>query len=323
MTQKSQPAVRSSGPGVRHRLVSWMLRHLQVFFFTLGQLTRSPLGSVMTASVIGIALALPAGLYVLLENAQSMSRGWDGTAQISLFLRSDVSDEDAARLAKRIGSMTQVSTTRVITREEALAEFQEMSGFGNALQALEANPLPSVIVVQPAAGHADAQGVQQLVDQLGSRAEVDIAQFDLQWVRRLYALMEIVQRGVLVLAGLLSLAVLLIVGNTIRLAIENRRDEIEIAKLVGATDAFIRRPFLYTGFWYGLLGGLLAMLLVGSSLELLREPVRQLALLYYSDFALLGLEGRASAVLVGTGALLGLGGSWVAVGRHLYSIEPS
>ncbi len=323
MTQKVQPAVRTSGPGVRHRLVSWLLRHLQVFFFTLGQLSRSPLGSAMTASVIGIALALPAGLYVLLENAQSMSRGWDGTAQISLFLRGDVSDQEAVDLADRIGSMTEVSKTRVITREQALAEFQEMSGFGNALQALEANPLPSVIVVQPAVGHADSQAVQQLVNRLGSQSQVDIAQFDLQWVRRLYALMEIVQRGVLVLAGLLSLAVLLIVGNTVRLGIENRREEIEVAKLVGATDAFIRRPFLYTGFWYGLVGGLLALLLVGSSLELLREPVRQLALLYYSDFSLLGLEGSASTVLVGSGALLGLGGSWVAVGRHLGSIEPS
>lgn len=323
MTQKAQPAVRSSGPGVRHRLVSWILRHLQVFFYTLGQLTRSPFGSAMTASVIGIALALPAGLYVLLENAQSMSRGWDGTAQISLFLRSDVSDQEATELAERIGSLAEVGTTRVITREEALTEFQEMSGFGNALQALDANPLPTVIVVQPTAGHSDAQAIQQLVDRLGSQAEVDIAQFDLQWVKRLYALMEIVQRGVLVLAALLSLAVLLIVGNTIRLGIENRRDEIEVAKLVGATDAFIRRPFLYTGFWYGLFGGLLAMLLVGSSLELLREPVRQLALLYYSNFALLGLKGQASTVLVGSGALLGLGGSWVAVGRHLGSIEPS
>ncbi len=323
MNQKAQPAVRSTGPGIRHRVVSWLLRHLQVFVYTLGQLTRSPFGSAMTASVIGIALALPAGLYVLLENAQSMSRGWDGTAQISLFLRADVTDRRAAELAERIASLAEVTTTRLITRQEALAEFQEMSGFGNALQALEANPLPSVIVAQPAVGHADAQGIQRLVDRFGSQAEVDIAQFDLQWVKRLYALMEIVQRGVLVLAALLSVAVLLIVGNTIRLGIQNRRDEIEIAKLVGATNAFIRRPFLYTGFWYGLFGGLLAMLLVGSSLELLREPVRQLALLYYSEFALLGLDGEASLVLVGSGAFLGLGGSWVAVGRHLGSIEPS
>ncbi len=323
MNQKSQPAVRSTGPGIRHRVVSWFLRHLQVFFYTLGQLTRSPFSSAMTASVIGIALALPAGLYVLLENAQSMSRGWDGTAQISLFLRADVTDRKATELAERIASLAEVTTTRLITREEALAEFQEMSGFGNALQALQANPLPNVIVAQPAVGHSDAQGIQRLVDRFGSQAEVDIAQFDLQWVKRLYALTEIVQRGVLVLAALLSVAVLLVVGNTIRLGIQNRRDEIEVAKLVGATNAFIRRPFLYTGFWYGLCGGLLAMLLVGSSLELLREPVRQLALLYYSEFALLGLDGKASLVLVGSGAFLGLGGSWVAVGRHLGSIEPS
>ncbi len=323
MNQKAQPAVRTRGPGIRHRIVSWLLRHLQVLFYTLGQLTRSPFGSAMTASVIGIALALPAGLYVLLENAQSMSRGWDGTAQISLFLREDVTDRKAAELAKHIASLAEVTKARLITREEALAEFKRMSGFGNALQALESNPLPNVIVAQPAADHADAEGIQRLVDRFGSQAEVDIAQFDLQWVKRLYAVMEIVQRGVLVLAGLLSVAVLLIVGNTIRLGIQNRREEIEVAKLVGATNAFIRRPFLYTGFWYGLFGGLLAMLLVGASLELLREPVRQLALLYYSEFSLLGLDGEASLILVSSGAFLGLGGSWVAVGRHLGSIEPS
>ncbi|MDJ0872354.1 MAG: permease-like cell division protein FtsX [Gammaproteobacteria bacterium] len=323
VTQRAQPAIRRRGPGIRHRTISWALRHLQVFFYTLGQLTRSPFGSAMTASVIGIALALPAGLYVLLENAQSMSSGWEGTAQISLFLHSKVSDGRAAELAGQMASLPEVSTARVITRAEALAEFQEMSGFGAALEALEANPLPSVIVVQPAVAHSDAEAVKGLVAKFATQAEVDIAQFDLQWVKRLYALMEIVQRGVLVLAALLSVAVLLIVGNTIRLDIENRREEIEIAKLVGATNAFIRRPFLYAGFWYGLFGGLLAYALVSSALELLREPTRQLALLYYSDFALLGLEGTASMVLVGSGALLGLGGSWVAVGRHLSSIEPS
>ena len=223
----------------------------------------------------------------------------------------------------QIASLTEVSAARVITKAEALAEFQEMSGFGAALDALEANPLPSVVVVQPAATHSDAEAVKTLVAAFATQAEVDVAQFDLQWVKRLYAMMEFVQRGVLVLAALLSVAVLLIVGNTIRLSIENRRDEIEIAKLVGATNAFIRRPFLYTGFWYGLFGGLLAHALVSSALELLREPTRQLALVYYSDFALLGLEGAASTVLVGSGALLGLAGSWVAVGRHLSSIEPS
>ena len=323
VSQRAQPAVRSRGPGIRHRTISWGLRHLQVFFYTLGQLTRSPFGSIMTASVVGIALALPAGLYVLLENAQSMSRGWEGTAQISLFLHSAVSDGRAAELAVQIASLTEVSAARVITKAEALAEFQEMSGFGAALDALEANPLPSVVVVQPAATHSDAEAVKTLVAAFATQAEVDVAQFDLQWVKRLYAMMEFVQRGVLVLAALLSVAVLLIVGNTIRLSIENRRDEIEIAKLVGATNAFIRRPFLYTGFWYGLFGGLLAHALVSSALELLREPTRQLALVYYSDFALLGLEGAASTVLVGSGALLGLAGSWVAVGRHLSSIEPS
>ncbi len=323
MSEKARGAVRSTGPGLGNRLLSWVLRHLQVFFYTLGQLTQSPIGTAMTASVIGIALALPAGLYVLLENAQSVSRGWDDTAQISLFLRSDVSEQQATVLAQTIASLAEVSSTRLITRAEALAEFQEVSGFGDALNALDANPLPHVIVVQPAVVHTDAAGIGKLVGQFDAITEVDIAQFDFQWVKRLYGLIEIVQRGVLILAALLALAVLLIVGNTIRLGIENRREEIEIAKLCGATDAFIRRPFLYTGLWYGLLGGLIALLLVSSSLELLRGPVGQLAALYYSDFSLLGLAGLPSVVLIGSGTGLGLAGSWVAVGRHLGAIEPT
>jgi len=291
-------------------------------FYTMGQLSRRPLGSLMTASVVGIALALPSGLYVLLENVRAVSRGWDGTAGISLFLRADVDDDGAVRLAHTIQTMPQVASTRWVSRVDALAEFRKASGLGDALEALEANPLPHVIMVRPQTAHTAPEDIRRLVDDLDARPEVDIAQFDLQWVQRLFGIMAIVQRGVLVLGAVLSVAVLLIVGNTIRLAIQNRRAEIEIAKLFGATNAFIRRPFLYTGLGYGLLGGVIAMLVVGSSLELLKGPVGQLAELYYSDFVLQGLGREASLVLVGAGAALGLTGSWVAVGRHLGAIEP-
>ncbi len=312
-----------TGPGWRRRLVSWLVRHLQVFFYTLGQLSRGPANTLLTTSVIGIALALPAGLYVLVDNAQAVSRGWDGTAQISVFLKQDVDDAAGTKAAGELGHMPEVESVRYISKTEALQEYERMSGFPQALKALESNPLPGVIVVQPRPAFAQPAAVQALVDRLSKRSDVDFAQFDLQWVKRFYAIMQIVQRGVLVLAGLLSVAVLLIVGNTIRLGIQNRRDEIEIAKLFGATNAFIRRPFLYTGLWYGIIGSVIAWLLVSLAFELLRGPARHLADLYYSDFLLHGLDPTASAILVACGTVLGLLGSWLAVGQHLGDIEPS
>ncbi len=324
---KAKVAVKRPGRvaahGIRHHATSWLLRHAQVFLYSLGQLSRQPFGSLLTASVIGITLALPAGLHVLLGNAQVTTRGWDSHAHITLYLRIGVDDSRAARLADDIGEMPEVAQTRLITRTEALAEFRTTSGFGDVLDALDSNPLPAVIIVRPQDRYAEPAGVGRLVTALQKREEIELAQFNLQWVKRLYAMMAIVQRGVLVLAGLLSVAVLLIVGNTIRLSIHSRRAEIEVAKLFGATDAFIRRPFLYSGLWYGLAGGLIALALVNGSVNLLGGPVGQLAELYYSDFSLAGLDAHATMAVIAGGASLGLGGSWLAVGRHLRAIEPT
>lgn len=305
------------------RVGPWLIRHLQSLVYTLGQLFRVPGATAMTASVIGIALALPAGLYVLLENAQQLSRGWDGSAQISLFMHPSVTEADGEKAARRLRGRVEVASVDVISRTEALEEYRRLSGFSDVLKALgNENPLPVVLVLTPAPGHADPDTVRSLVDELGGRKDVDLAQYDLEWVKRLYAIMETLQRGVLLLAGLLALGVLLIVGNTIRLGIQNRREEIEIAKLFGATDAFIRRPFLYSGFWYGLLGGIIAWLLVVGAFSLLREPVMAVAALYHSDFVLVTLDFLSVVAVLSVGALLGLGGSWLAVGRHLGDIEP-
>ena len=302
------------------RLRAWLSRHLQVLVSSLGQLVRAPLGTLMTGGVIGIAL----GLYVLLENFQTVSRDWDGSAQISLFLAPAMSDADAREMAEELGRRPELDRVRVITRGEALDEYRRLSGFNDVLDALGAeNPLPAVLVLHPAPSHSGPAAIQNLLHELERRGDVEIAQYDLQWLKRLYAIMEIVQRGILVVAALLALGVMLIVGNTIRLSIQNRREEIEIAKLCGATDAFIRRPFLYTGLWFGLLGGVVAWTLVAASFELLRRPVGDLAALYYSDFLLVSIDAQTTIGLLGTGAALGLIGSWLAVGRHLDAIEPS
>jgi cell division transport system permease protein len=299
-------------------------RHLQACVSTLGQLVRAPLGTLMTVAVVGIALALPTGLYVLLDNVSAVSQGWDGNAEISLFLRADLGDRDAEVIAGELGKRPEIQNVRVIGKAQALEEYRRLSGFEDVLSAFDReNPLPAVLVLEPRPDHADAPAVRRLLDELGKRSEVEAAQFDLQWLRRLHAIMDAVRRGVVVLATLLALGVLLIVGNTIRLSIQNRREEIEIAKLFGATDGFIRRPFLYTGLWYGVFGAIAAWLMVHFSLGLLHGPVRELASLYYSDFAVQAPSLATVAVLLTAGAGLGLVGSWLAVGRHLNAIEPS
>ncbi|MBW6475855.1 MAG: permease-like cell division protein FtsX [Chromatiales bacterium] len=304
-------------------LHNYLLRHAQTFFYSLGQLSRSPMSTLMTTAVIAIALAMPTGLHVLLKNLQGVLSGWDSAAQISLFLERDTRETAALGLAERLRQHPAIIGVEYISAEQAMAEFRRLSGFGDALDALEENPLPPVLVVQPALGEQDPAALQALVDELRAEATVDLAQLDMEWVERLYALVEIGKRGVMILATLLAIAVMLVVGNTIRLMILNRRDEIVIIKLIGGTDAFIRRPFLYTGFWYGILGGLLAFMMVESSLLVLSGPVNSLAGLYNSSFRLGGMDLATTGALLGGGLLLGLLGSWLAVGRHLRAIEPS
>jgi cell division transport system permease protein len=300
----------------------YLARHLQVFFATLGELVRAPFSNMMTIAVIGIALALPTGLHVLLQNVQQVTAQWDGAAQISLFLKQQTTDKQVEQLAALIRKRQDVSSVTSIPRAAALEEFRQNSGFGEALDALEDNPFPPVIVVYPTSEADNIDSVQAMLKALGKRPEVEHAQLDMQWLKRLYTIMDIGRRGIWVLATLLSISVLLVVGNTIRLAIENRREEIEIIKLIGGTNAFIRRPFLYTGFWYGLTGGIISWLLITISLWLLGGPINQLATLYDSHYALAGLDINSSLGLLGASILLGLAGSWLAVTRHLHAIEP-
>ncbi|MDZ7661768.1 permease-like cell division protein FtsX [Thiohalophilus sp.] len=314
-TANRRPALLAR-PGIH------LLRHLQVFFYTLGQLSRQPTSLLMTAAVIGIALALPTGLHVVLKSAQQLSGGWDEASQISLFLQRGTSEGEARRLVNQLEQRPKIRQVSYISSEQALAEFQRLSGFGDALNALEENPLPAVVVVQPHLQQSDPASTEALLAELREDPRIDLARLDVQWVKRLYAIMDILRQGVYVLASLLALAVLLVVGNTIRLAIQNRRDEIVIIKLIGGTDAFIRRPFLYTGFWYGLFGGIIAWLLVTISLWVLNGPVEKLAGLYQNSFALSGLNTQTTVTLLVSGVLLGLAGSWIAVGRHLRDIEP-
>ncbi|MDH3589759.1 MAG: permease-like cell division protein FtsX [Gammaproteobacteria bacterium] len=316
---------RSDKPGIPllQRVSGYFLRHLQTMTGALGRLWRQPLANMMTVAVIGIALALPTGLYLLVENGRALSGNWDSAADVSVYLRDGTDTARVSALAGELRDWPEISAVDIIPADDALLEFAELSGFGQALDALDKNPLPDTLVVTPAADYSDPETLAGLGDALGLVAEVELVQIDTDWVKRFNAILELIRRTVGLSAFLLALAVMLIVGNTIRLDIENRRTEIEVTKLVGGSDAFVRRPFLYGGFWYGLGGGLLALALTEVSLLMLRNPAAKLAGLYGSSYSLTGLGFRGIAVLVGGSALLGWTGSWIATTRHLRDIEPT
>lgn len=295
--------------------------HARVFFFSLGKLWVNPFGTLLTACVIGVTLALPAGLHVLLKNVATVSSSWESTLQVSLFLKDSVARERGEALADEVGRQPSVSKTQYVSREQSLAEFREQSGFGEALDLLDENPLPAVVVVTPNRSLGKQQ-VNALVEELARLPEVDQAKLDQKWLERLYALIDIAGRLVWLIAGLLGLAVIVVVGNTIRLDIENRREEIEVMKLIGAPDGFIRRPFLYTGFWYGLFGGLLGFIFVLAALLAIGGPTQQLSALYQSGYALSGLSFSGTLAMFGAGILLGWLGAFWTVSRHLSKIEP-
>lgn len=302
---------------------AYLVHHARVFVASLGHLSRAPVATLMTSAVIAIALALPSGMFVVIDNLGGLSQRWDGSTQISLYLKASVNRQQAQSMADRLRLHRDIDAVRVIDKDTGLQQFSASSGFGDALKYLDENPLPSVLVVQPHIDPARPENVSKLLRELESEKLVDLAQLDMEWVKRLYTLLELAQRAVWIVGGLLALAVLLIIGNTIRLDIESRRAEIEVSKLIGASNAFIRRPFLYTGLWYGLLGGILAWLLTTVSLGLLDDPVQRLSGLYQSSFGLSGLSLGQVLNLLALSCLLGLVGSWLAVGRHLNAIEPS
>jgi cell division transport system permease protein len=308
---------------IKHYITAWALHHAQAFFHSLGEICRNPVASLLTAAVIGISLALPAGFYVALENTRRVTSGWEGAVEIIAFIKMDVTDERSQLLAEELRKDPQIAQVEYVSREAALQDFRHSSGFGEAVDALDENPLPSLLLVRPRMDGNPEQATDALIKHLQTLPDIENAQYDQQWVRRLNAIIVIVQRAVYILAIFLGMAVLLIIGNTVRMLIYQRRAEIEVAKLFGATDSFIQRPFLYSGLWYGLSGGLLAWLLIVCSLKLLEGPAGYLAALYSGKFELAGLAAPETLGLIGVGMLLGLAGSWISVNYHLRAIEPS
>lgn len=305
------------------KIKNYLLRHIQVMLFTLGRIWRQPLASLMTFMVIGIALALPASLYVLLKNIEQVSTQWDDVAQISLFLKQNTSDTQAQKLVSELKAWPEITAINYQSASQSLEEFRQLSGLGSLLDTLPANPLPGVVIVKPDNTDLRPDAIGRLLSRLEALPDVEQAQLDMEWLQRLRSINETGQRGISILGLLLSLSVLLVIGNTIRLAILNQQSEIRVIKLVGGTNTFIRRPFLYTGFWYGLLGGLVAWLTLLFTMSLINGPINELASQYNSQFTLMWLSVSMMLILPFTGMVLGVMGAWLAVGRHLSATEPT
>lgn len=304
------------------RLRSWLFHHFSCLDKSLLHLSRTPLASLLTMAVIGIALALPGGLYMLTKNLLNLSTAWDDDTQITLYLKKSVNDQQAKDLALKLNNPSRYASIRFLSRDQALQEFRLMTGFDEALDKLDENPLPATILLTPAS-HLSSSELETMLTNLKSEPQVELAQLDLYWVKRLHSIIQIAQRGLMIVFALLAAAVILMIGNTIRLEIENRRDEIVITKLFGATHSFIRRPFLYDGLWFGLLGGLLACLLIIGALWLLSGPVDTLIALYDSSFQPVYPDFLFILTTILFGGLLGYIGAWAAVSQHLHKIEPT
>ncbi len=302
---------------------AWWRHHRSSCSNSLLRLLESPLQSLLTWMVIAIAVALPAGLYLGLQNVQQLGQGWQDSAQMSAFLARGAKPRAIEKLQAKLTKDDGIAAIDIISPSKALAEFQQYSGLGDALTNLDENPLPTVLVIQPESAVNTPDALAALQTRIKANALVDNVQLDMGWLRRLHELLALGERIVFALGALLSLGVLLVIGNTLRLAIENRRDEIVVTKMVGGTNGFVRRPFLYTGLWYGIGGGLLAIILLLFVGLWLSNPVSNLVTLYESEHSLKGLGFESSFVLLLGSGLLGWLGAWLAVSRHLRGIEPS
>ncbi len=301
----------------------WLARHAQTLVGSLGRVVRHPLATLMTMAVIAVALALPLFLEVLLQNARVATANWNQAFDLSVYLDKKAGSQRAQGLAKQLRARVDVAAVRVITADQAFKDFRAASGFGKALDALADNPLPDTLVVTPTLVASTAEGTKALRSRIAAMPNVELVQLDTEWVERLNAMLGLLRRIVWLTGALLGLGVALVVGNTIRLDILNRRAEIEVMKLVGATDSFARRPFLYSGIWYGLGGGLGAVLVVAVAVAVLAGPVEHLAGLYGSRFHLQGLGWLTAARVLGVAIVLGWLGSWVAATRHIRAVEPA
>lgn len=307
------------------RQISWLhhlrQQHRLAAQWAIERVLKTRLASSMTIAVIGIALALPAALQVIVKNSLQLTDAGDRQNQITLYLKAGLEDSSAMTFASQLEQRPDIESVEFMGSEDALREFKKSSGFSEALEQLKQNPLPSLVIAYPTIASNEPEKLASLQAELAKLPEVDSAQLDLTWLQRLFAILDLLKQASLLITVFLVIAVVAVVGNTIRLMSQSYRDEIRVSKLVGATDSFVRRPFLYSGAIYGCLGALLALLTVWGGLLALSGPINALSALYQGSFQLLGLDLTDALLLLAIGSLLGLGGSWIAVNHYLHEVD--
>jgi cell division transport system permease protein len=313
---------KTAGGNFVDKLHAYRDHHAHALFSSLGRLVATPFTSVMTIAVLAISMALASGFYIMVINVQQLTANLESSNQISLFLNDEVSNDSAAELANNIRQNPNVQIVKIISKEQALAEFKTYSGFGAAIDVLDNNPLPIVLQVLPKNSLQDKQELERLFKTLDEFKEVDYAQVDMQWVERLQSIVEVARCGTALFSFMIGIGVLFIIGNTIRLELHNRRDEVMISKLVGATNGFIRRPFLYTGFWIGFISGVSAWFINAILMLILRQPVEKLSGLYEGDLHLVFLSFTETLGLLAIASLLGVFSSWAVLVVQLRHTRP-
>ena len=313
---------QQAGHRLQELFYAYLLNHAHGLFSSLGRLSRTPFSSTMTILVLAIAIALASSFYIVVANIQQLTGNLESSNQMSLFLHENITDAAGQKLAEQLQQNGSVVEVKFISKKQALEEFKANSGFSDALNALERNPLPSVIQVLPKNALENNADIEKLMADFKQFPQVDFVQVDMQWVARLQTIMLIASRGVMLVSVLLGFAVTFITGNTIRLELQNRQDEVFISKLVGATHAFIQRPFLYTGFWLGFIAGFLGWLIVTIMLLILETPVEKLSTLYNSAFDLLFLSFSEFLLLLVISSVLAVAGSWAVLHYQLRQLKP-
>ncbi|MEO8159969.1 MAG: permease-like cell division protein FtsX [Arenimonas sp.] len=303
------------GLGARFR--AWREQHAWSLVSSLGRFFQRPFATLMTVGVMAVAIALPLALGLALANLQRLSGSLQQSREIGLFLHAGVDAAQAERLATQLRARRDVAAVELRTPEQGLDEFRQSSGLGDALALLGENPLPAVLRVTPLDDGA------RLAAELKTRPEVELVQHDAAWRRRLSAWLDFGATLAAVLAAVLGLGVLLVVGNTVRLEIGNRREEIAVLQQLGATDGFIRRPFIYLGAWYGLAGGAAALGLLAGAGLLLAPSLAALAGSYGSAFVLHGPDLAGALLVLAAATAVGWLGAWLASGHHMRQTRPT
>jgi len=301
---------------------AWIYQHAQALVSSIGQMVRAPAASFLTIMVIAISLALPLGLYIVVKNLQSLGSGYDGSRQLSVLLKTEYDEAAALDVLARLESRPDIQRLELVSRTDAADELRELLGVTDVTAGLDANPIPVTLIAEPSADFSSIEQITAIAAELKALPEVAEVILDVVWLKRLETLIALIMRAAVILAAVLGLAVLLTVGNTVRLMVLGRAQEIEVIDRVGGTPAFIRRPFLWTGLLQGLFGGVSALILAGVALFALSTRIDAVVASYEGGFSLAGIGLPAALITVAAGTLLGWLASWVAVSGHLRRLRP-